>query len=139
MQPGYRILDHPADIGIESWGSTFSEALSMAVSGLVSLIVDPSSVEPTEQRFISVSAEDIESLVVKTLSEVLFLFDGAHFVPKTLEVFSESPNGLQGSLSGEPLQGDKHHMRIDVKAVTYHQLSVNRRPASVTINVYLDI
>ena len=133
------MLDHPADIGIESWGSTFSEALSMAVSGLVSVLVDPATVDPIEQRLISVSANDSESLVVKVLSEVLYLFDGALFVPKSLEVQSVSPTGLQGFIRGEPLHEGKHRMRIDVKAVTYHQLSVRRQPGSVTVNVYLDI
>ncbi len=139
MDPGYRILDHPADLGIESWGSTFAEALSMAVSGLISILVDPATVDPTEQKLISVSAVDSESLVVKVLSDVLFLFDGELFVPKSLSVTSDAPTSLQGLVNGEPLREGKHRMRTDVKAVTYHQVSVRRRTSEVFITVYLDI
>jgi len=140
MEPGYRILDHPADIGIESWGSTFAEALSMAVSGLVSILVDPATVEPTEQKFISVSAPDSEALVVRMLSEVLFLFDAQLFVPKSLTVTSDSVTSLQGTVNGEPLREGKHRMRMDVKAVTYHQVSVRRQAgAGIFITAYLDI
>lgn len=139
MEPGYRILEHPADVGIESWGPTFPEALSAAVSGLVSLLIDPATVEPAEQRNIAVSADDNEALVVRVLSEILFLFDGARFAPKSLHVQSYSGMSVRGFVSGEPLKPKKHEIRLDVKAVTYHQLSVQHLPGGVSITVYLDI
>ena len=139
MEPGYRILEHPADVGIQSWGATFPEALSMAVEGLVSVLIDPTSVEPTERRTINVSADDTEALVVKVLSEVLYLCDGDRFAPKSLYVHSCTQESVRASVAGEPLRAEKHRMRLDVKAVTYHQLSVRHRPGTVTITVYLDI
>jgi len=139
MEPGYRILEHPADVGIESWGLTFPEALSMAVSGMVSVLIDPATVDPVEQRIIEVSADDNEVLVVRVLSEILFLFDGARFAPKSLHVQSYSEMSVRGFVSGEPLQPMKHELRLDVKAVTYHQLSVTHLPEGITIKVYLDI
>jgi len=139
MEPGYRILEHPADVGIESWGLTFPEALSMAVSGMVSVLIDPATVDPVEQRIIEVSADDNEVLVVRVLSEILFLFDGARFAPKSLHVQSYSEMSVRGFVSGEPLQPMKHEIRLDVKAVTYHQLSVTHLPEGITIKVYLDI
>jgi SHS2 domain-containing protein len=139
MEPGYRILEHPADLGIESWGATFPEALSMAVSGLASILVDPATVEPAERRAFSVSGNGSETLVVKVLSEVLFLFDAEQFVPKSLTVNEESTTRLRGFVDGEPLKVGKHRMRLDVKAITYHQLSVQRQSGGVSIIVYLDI
>ena len=138
MEPGYRILEHPADLGIEAWGATFSEALSMAVSGLVSILVDPATVEATDQRPVNVAAKDSEALVVKLLSEVLFLFDGMRFVPKSLTINGEPATTVQGFVSGEPLREGKHNLRLDVKAITYHQLAIHRRPSGIALTVFLD-
>jgi len=139
MEPGYRILEHPADVGIQSWGATFPEALSMAVEGLAFVLLDPTMVEAVEQRMVSASADDSETLVVKVLSEVLYLFDGELFAPKSLQVHSYSRESVSASVHGEPLRAEKHRMRVDVKAVTYHQLSVQQGPGEFIITVYLDI
>ncbi len=139
MDPGYRILEHPADIGIESWGDTFSAALTSGVEGLAGLLVDPATVDPRETRTIIVTATDYESLAVKTLSEVLYLFDGENFVPRSLDIESAASFEVRAKLFGEPLRSGKHHMRLDVKAVTYHQVSVEFLPHSVRIRLFLDI
>jgi len=139
MDPGYRILEHPADIGIESWGQTFPEALSMAVSGLVSILVNPATVEPAERRRITVTAADNETLVVRVLSEVLYLFDGLGFAPHGFQIESSSESEVRGFMTGELIRAGKHKLRLDVKAITYHQLSVRERSGRVSITVYLDI
>jgi len=42
-------------------------------------------------------------------------------------------------VTGEFIQEQKHRLRIDVKAVTYHQLSVRQEPNGSTVRVFLDI
>jgi SHS2 domain-containing protein len=40
---------------------------------------------------------------------------------------------------GEPLDLERHSTRTDVKAVTYHQLSVRETAEGVVVTVFLDI
>ena len=137
--PGHEILEHPADLGIEAWGASFSEALSEAVAGLGGILVDPSGVVPREERAVKIAADDRESLVVRVLSEVLYRFDAEHFVPSGLKTNLESATAIEGSVVGEPLDSGRHRLRLDVKAVTYHQLSVVDSPSECRIRVFLDI
>ena len=137
--PGHQILEHPADLGIEAWGTSFSEALSEAVAGLGGVLVDPSGIAPREERDIKISADDRETLVVRVLSEVLYRFDAEHFVPSGLKTNVEPATAFNGAVVGEPLDSSRHRLRLDVKAVTYHQLSVVNSPSECRIRVFLDI
>lgn len=139
MQHGFTILDHPADIGIEATGATLAEAFANAASGMMSVIVDPSSVDDNEERHVRVPASDVEQLLVRWLSEVLFLYDGGKFIGSRFEVRPMSATGLDAVIHGEQLDLTRHRTRLDVKAVTYHQLLVEENVAGARIRVYLDI
>ena len=80
MEQGYRILEHPSDVGVEAFGLSLGEAFEYAALGLTSIIVEPASVHPTEQRFVSIKGTDPENLLVRWLSEILYLYDGEDFL-----------------------------------------------------------
>jgi len=44
MESGYRILEHPSDVGIEASGPDLREAFRQAAMGMISIVVNPSSV-----------------------------------------------------------------------------------------------
>lgn len=139
MESGYHILEHPADTGVESWGRSFGEALAASVDGLIAILVDPSTIQSAITRPIDITSTDRESLVVRTLSEVLYCFDGEGFVPSRLIVDSCTDRSLKGKLVGEHLRIGKHRLRTDVKAATYHQLSVRNVQDGVRLRVFFDI
>jgi len=137
--PGFTILDHPADLGIEACGQTLAESFEQAALGLMSVILDPSTVEPAERRDIDLNAADLEQLLVKWLAEILYLYDGAHFAPMKFSVGSISRNHLQAALWGEEFNLGKHVTRLDVKAITYHQVLVYQDKDGSRVRVFLDI
>jgi SHS2 domain-containing protein len=136
---GVRFLDHPSDIGIEARGATCAEAFTRAAGALVSLILDPSTVDASERRSITLQATDSEQMLVRWLSEILYLYDGQGFVPKEFTVSQCTPARLEATVAGEPLRAGKHHVRMDIKAVTYHQLAVWQDDEGWGVRVYLDI
>lgn len=139
MERGYRILEHPADIGIEASGNSLSEAFEYAALGLTSIIVEPASVDPSEQRFVSLKGSDPENLLVKWLSEIIYLYDGEDFLLSDVNVHRLAQGELEAKLSGEKIIEGKHKLKMDVKAITYHQLKVDETPEGVLIRVFLDI
>src|SRR5262245_2525556 len=139
MTANFTILDHPADLGIEACGQTLGEAFEQAALGLMSVILDPATVELVESREIDLGAIDTEQLLVKWLAEVLYLYDGLHFAPVKFSVSSISKNRVRAVLRGEAFDQEKHLVRVDVKAVTYHQLSVEQNETGSRVRVFLDI
>jgi protein archease len=137
--PGFDLIDHPADLGIEARGKTMAQAFEQAATGLMSVILDLSSVEALVSRELTLEASDLEHLVVKWLAEVLYLYDGGKFVSKEFSVIELRGDCLRATVLGETFVAEKHVTRLDVKAVTYHQLLVEETNAACRIRVFLDI
>jgi SHS2 domain-containing protein len=136
---GVRYLDHPSDIGIEAHGSTCAEAFGRAAAALIALLLDPSTVEATDHRAVSVHATDVEQLLIRWLSEILYLYDGRGYVAKEFRIAVCTPTHLEATILGEPVQPERHTMRMDIKAVTYHQLAVWQDGQGWGVRVFLDI
>jgi SHS2 domain-containing protein len=139
MNSGFRVLEHPADIGIEAHGPTLADAFEAAAAGLLSLIVDPATVGAAVTKQITLAGDDDGHLLVRWLSELLFLFDGEHFVTHEARVHSLTGHDLQATVTGELLDPTRHALRMDVKAVTYHRLSIEHAGGSSSLRVFFDI
>lgn len=139
MEAGYRILEHPADLGLEAWGETLSDVFRQAVLALVSVIVDPTVVNREKSRPVHLEATDPDQLLVRLLSEVLFCIDAEGFLARQLVIDEMKGTALKGSLIGEDLDSAKHMFRLDVKAITYHQLSITEKDGLVRARVFVDI
>ncbi|MBI2619815.1 MAG: archease [Ignavibacteriales bacterium] len=139
MDPHYRILEHPADLGIEAWGESIGGAFENAVLALVSALVDPITIEPGVEKSVLLQGPDYEGLLVKLLSEVIYLFDGEKFLTGRASLASVTPTSLEGRLFGEAFDEKKHRPRLDVKAVTYHQISIKKESDGFHVTVFVDI
>ncbi len=139
MVRGFKILEHPADLGIEAWGSTLPEAFEQAASCLMSIILDTDAVVTRTHREITLDATDYEHLLVKWLGEILYLYDGRNFVGKEFLINSLTSTRLEATVRGEQLDLTKHTPRLDVKAVTYHQIIARDDRDRAFVRVFLDI
>jgi SHS2 domain-containing protein len=139
MTEGYRILEHPSDLGIEASGRSLKEVFEYAALGLVSIIADPATVDPAERRFVRLEGSDHENLLVKWLSEILYLYDGQQFLPSDVEITRLTATELGAVVAGEPVNEKKHALKMDVKAITYHQLKVEERKDGCLVRVFVDI
>ena len=139
MDKGFTILDHPADLGIEAHGSTLKDAFEQSAIALMSVILDLTTVECIEKRQIEIAAADLEHLLVKWLAEILYLYDGRQFVAKQFTIDQLTSTALTAVVIGEQVSLEKHRTKLDVKAVTYHQLSVTENNEGAVVRVFLDI
>jgi SHS2 domain-containing protein len=128
----YRILDHAADAKLRAFGATIGEAFANAALGLVSLMTDWGSVEPRLSHDVSVEASDVEGLLVRFLSEILYLSDAKAFVLAGVEnvvieapASGASPWRLSARFVGDDRPG-RYDFHGDVKAVTYNELKIEK-------------
>lgn len=139
MSSDYQIIEHPADIGIAAKGKTLIEAYANAALGLMSLIIDPRSTQPKEERYLEVHGDDKEHLLVRWLSDILYLYDGEKFVTANVEIERMSSTELRAKLSGERFDPNIHDILMDVKAITYHELSIIDSPDRYEVRFIVDI
>jgi SHS2 domain-containing protein len=137
--PGYSIIEHPSDVGIEATGGSLREAFEQAAHGLIAVILEIAGDTLHESREVTLTCKDRQQLLVQWLSEILYLYDGEGFVPAAITIRTLSPTRLEATLQGTRFSPEHHRARVDVKAVTYHQLLVEETGAEARIRVFLDI
>jgi SHS2 domain-containing protein len=71
------------------------------------------------------------------LSTVLILFDVEYFAIRQFNV-NIKERSLTADCSGEKIDTRKHKLKVEVKAVTYHELEITQDDA-YHVNVTLDV
>jgi SHS2 domain-containing protein len=126
-----------ADVGIWARGATASELLSAAGTGLFALETDLRRVRPRETRTVSASAEDPTALVVEFLSQLLLLAHVQGFAGRSVHAraVGNPPTSVLATVTGEPFDPDRHRLKREVKAVTWHQLELDLRRGRLRVIV----
>lgn len=138
MQP-FRILEHTADIGFEAFGATRAEVFANAGRALFHIIVDPAAVEPRDEVKILAQGANPAELLVNWLSELLYDHDAEGLLFRDFEVISISDNAIQAIARGEKFDPARHQLKLLVKAITYHQLALEKNADGWRAQVYVDI
>lgn len=139
MKPPFEILEHPSDLGIEANGSSMQNIFRNAAQGLMSIITDESKIDLLQERKVVIKSIDRENLMVRWLTEVLYLYDAEKYFTGDVNFDILCDTSLKATLLGESYNPAKHELKLDVKAITYHQLKIEERNGSWLARVYIDI
>jgi protein archease len=135
----YRVLEHTADVGFEAWGATREELFSNAACALQDLMVDLTAIEPREEMLLRVEGDDAASLLVNWLSHILYLFDAEGRAFHDFKVQQLTDRVLEALAHGEAFDRERHLVKLQVKAITYHQLALEPAPEGWRARVFVDI
>ena len=138
MEP-FRVLEHTADVGFEAFGSTREEVFANAGRALMNIIVDLESVDPAAGVRVQAEGSDPPDLLVNWLSEILYLYDAEGWVFRGFEVRSLTDRSISAIARGEKFDPARHQVNLLVKAVTYHQLVLEKTASGWRAQVYVDI
>jgi SHS2 domain-containing protein len=139
LKPPFEIIEHPSDLGIEAYGATMAETFRNAARGLMSVIAGTSVIEPEEERSVSIIGLDHENLFVRWLTEILFLYDAEKFLTTDVTFAILNDTSLHATILGQKYDATKHELRLDVKAITYHKLMIEKIENNWTARVFVDI
>lgn len=135
----FEILDHTADVGIEVRAATLADLFETAAEGMFSFLIDPTRVDIRAWRERRVEADDREGLLVAWLNDLLVLLAAEEFVPKTFVIDEISDRRLRATVHGEPVDRSRHLFKLDVKAATYHLLSVRPDDGGWSARIIFDV
>ena len=135
----FKILDHPADIGIEIKGKSLEDLFINAALGTTSLIIEQHEISANTKKEINLKGNDMEDLFIKWLDEVIYLFDTEGFLIKNVHVETLRATSLHTILQGEKYSKAKHEIKLYLKAVTYHQLEIKQTKDRWKAKVFFDV
>ena len=139
MQAPYEVFEHTADVGLPAYGSTVAELFIHAAQGMGSLMVAPEQITPQVSREITVEGHDEVSLLIAWLNELIVLFDTEYLLFSQFEIDAITRTQLRGRAWGEPYDAGCHDLSSAIKAVTWHEASVELRGEVYKASIIFDI
>ncbi len=123
----YQIIDHTADIGIKVEGSSLEELFLSSAEAVFDLMVaSKREYIPSIEVPVEVEAPALDQLLVRWLSELLFIFETRRLVLSKFWIDELDEHHVKASAKGLKFEASRHTQKLAVKAVTYHKLSVKQ-------------
>ena len=135
----YEIIDHTADLGIIVKGPDVKSLFILAAQAMTDLMVRGDISDKTAIKDVLVGGEDFPDLMVRWLGEILYLFDGENLIVNSIKIKSISPTKLKSTLTLTSFGTEHHQVIREIKAVTYHQISVDKTKDGWQAKVIFDI
>ncbi len=120
----YEEIDHTADVAIRAYGTTLNELFANAAEGMFSLITDLERVKPIGEVRLRLETEDLPSLLLRWLSDLLYLHETQHLLFSSFEA-NVRGTSLEGLARGEAIDKKRHDLKLVIKAVTRHGLTID--------------
>jgi protein archease len=133
-----REFEHTGDAGIEVEAPSRADLFACAAIGVARIMVAPDRIEPRETHTITVFGDSDEDLMHDALSDALNLFLCDEFIWRDATV-EERPGMIILNLIGERFDPHRHLMLTELKAVTYHQLSVEHTDSGWKARIVFDV
>jgi len=135
----YKTFNHTADLGVEIYGPDRNQLFINAGRTLFDLICGRSAID--EKTALPVTAEGggYEDLMVSWLRELLYLHQVKGFLLSAFIIHQLDENRLVATVKGEQFDARRHELLREIKAVTYHQLTIKQDKEGWTARIVFDI
>ncbi|MFC1571351.1 archease [Candidatus Margulisiibacteriota bacterium] len=131
----FKSLDHPSDIGIVAYGQDNKEIFANAAYGMFSLMANLDGVADEEKYKIKINSDDLDSLLINWLNELIFYQDTKKVLLKEFKIKKLDKNKLEAEVSGEEIDEERHFIYRPIKAATYNQLQIDKNQARIIFDV----
>jgi SHS2 domain-containing protein len=138
----FRYIEHMTDAVVEAYGTTLEEAFENSARGLVNTMFNLKKVTPNMIINMEVKGFDLKNLFYNWLEKVLLYLIVDKVVLSTFKVNITRGTDdyfLSCSSKGESFNIEKHGYKVEIKAVTYHEMEITEQKNKFSIRFLLDL
>ena len=134
----FKFLEHTADIKFQAFGDTIEEVFENSALAMFNTMHD-GKIKSKKSFKIKVKGKDFESLLYNFLEELLFLFDSkCFFLAKVEKIEIDGKKfKLEAKVFGDDAKNYEIH--LDIKAITYNEMFVQKVKNKWVAQVVLDV
>jgi SHS2 domain-containing protein len=134
------ILDHTADLAIRIHAETTEELFRLGAAAVYQLIGRPIPSEGGPKPYsLALKANTAEELFHDWLAEILFWFQVRQIIFESFDFAVLDAGHLKATAQGRKLDVENSEIHVEIKAVTYHNLHIERSADGLTATVIFDI
>ena len=143
----FELIDHTADLEIHVFGATVEELFCNALYGMFqSIKPDIAGCEIKNDRIIckelprhheiKIESPDRDALLIDFLSQALYLSDVHNEAYFEATIHALSDTMIHATIHGVPITG---FANVEIKAVTYHDVRIQKKDGLWQTNIVFDI
>jgi SHS2 domain-containing protein len=139
-RPSYEEIEHTADVGVELEAPDLLSAFERIAAAMFDMISDLEAIGSGWRRDVRVVGRhgDRENLLVRWLTELLFLHESEGVLLSTFDVRRVGPDAVEAEVAGERFDPERHALKVEIKAATYHDLALEETPSGWRVRVIFD-
>lgn len=134
---GYRFLEHTADAMVECRARDLPHLLELAAQSLYAIALTRVRTETGQSRHVSLEAAGRNELLIRWLQELLYLLETERFAGVRFNWETADAAQLDAHITGYICAPDERE--TEVKAATYHHLSVEEKEGVLVARFVLDL
>lgn len=135
----YTLIDHTADIGICVTGDTLTDLFTEAATAMFDQITDRARLSGAQHRQIAVEGIDRPDMLVNFLRELLSFWTIDACLVKNVWIRYINDERLTADISFDEYAPETHEILKDIKAVTYHGISVDETETGCRATIIFDV
>jgi SHS2 domain-containing protein len=138
---GYKYAEEgpTADLTIDAWGDTLGETFAKTALAVFNAMTPSEAVRQKKKRTVKAKGDDLESLLFNFLDELLYLHEVELIVFSGFEVEVDPDRlKLRAVCRGETFDLSRHAQGIAIKAVTFHQMNIEKKDGGWVLRVVMD-
>ena len=130
----WELIDHTGDLAVVARAPTLEALFADCARAMFSLIADASAPAPTTTDEFAVAGADPAEELREFLGELLYRFSAEH---RFYVAFTPGKGSV--AAAWEPYSAERHPLRTELKAVTWHQLEAVRDSDGWRARVIFDV
>ncbi len=138
----FKYFDTTADIGIEVNDKNLTDAFKNSALATLNLITDIEKIQPKISKKINIESEDEYALLYDWITELLIYLDSESFMASQYDIFIEQNEDsltLKGNILGDTYDTNIYNYKTEVKAITYHEMNIEKEDNNIKIRFIVDL
>ncbi len=139
MNAKHELFDHTADVGVRIHAHTMEEIPPAATAGLYEILGHLARTGAPEDWSYEITGDEAAFLLRDYLAEVLHLFESDHRALTNIQTHDFSDSHIAITAKSWAVDTHQSELNMEIKAITYHELAVQKTSDGYQATYIVDI
>ena len=135
----YEQIPHTADIAVRVYGKDLKELFINAAYGMFDIIADLEGLKSSVSIDVNLEVPSKEELLVSWLDELLYNFYVKGIIFFKFDITFLSETKLIAKAEGRHIGKNKNRLKTEIKAATYHDLTIKESNEGYSVDIVFDV
>jgi SHS2 domain-containing protein len=135
----YELIEHTADCGMRVFGSDITDLYKNAAFAMYDVMVETEKKAPDFTETIEVEGYDRPDLLINWLRELIYYWHVKERILVSVDIRFISEQRIEAEAGFIGFDPETSVLKTELKAVTYHQVDVKKKPRGFEATVIFDV